>query len=215
MKLKNGTTAAFRVIHVDNLEVYLARGALHAANHVPADGRSWRSIHNVAVQGRRATTAVPLGPCGVMLDYLPFHFGPRNMFLYNLHTNHVQGVNFTDGQTALITLVISVEAVVKAGHGFVFYDGHALSALSTCYDTLSNLQRLDWTAIDGNHWPDTEPELKRCKQAEFMVHRVLPYAQVVGIAVCDDAAQQRVSTIQNTFPTPLHRPVAVRPRWYF
>lgn len=214
MKTTNGRTLAFRVIHQNNLHVYLTRRMLHAANHIPQDGLTWRALHNHQVQSRRATTVVPAGPGGVMLDYAPFHFGPRNIFLYNLHTNYVQGVSYSGGQGPLITLVIAVDDVAKVRR-FVFYDGHALSARSICYTNLADLSRLDWPVIDGNRWPSSEPERKRRKQAEFMVHHDLPWELVLAIAVCDTAAKQSVLAIQSAFPPSVRKPVTIQPTWYF
>lgn len=214
MKSNSGKLPAFRVIHRDNLHVYLTRERIHAANHIPDDGLPWRALHNHQVQNRRATTRVPAGAGGVMLDYAPFHFGPRNIFLYNLHTNYVHGVDYTEGQGPLITLVIDVHQVAQT-RPFVFYDGHALSALSTCDDDLAQLAQLDWKAIDGTYWPNSEPELKRCKQAEFMVHEHLPWELVRGIAVCDEQAQQAVEAIQSAFPQHVRKRVIPKPQWYF
>ena len=41
-----GPTLLYRLVHVDNLSVLLARGALHAPNATPNDGLPWRPIHN-------------------------------------------------------------------------------------------------------------------------------------------------------------------------
>ena len=214
MKLQDGSIAACRVIHEDNLHIYLRRGAMHAAKHAPKDGLRWRPTHNTQVQGRRATTKVTAGPRGTMLDYLPFHFGPRNIFLFNLHTGRVPG--YTERQDPLMTLVISVDDVIDAGYRFVFYSGHALMALSQpALDDRAELANLDWGAIDGNTWPRSQPERHRCKQAEFMVYRSLPWDFVREIRVCDPKAKQRVEAILATEAPPHSPPVNVAPTWYF
>ncbi len=213
MKLKDQTIGAFRVIHESNLAVYLARGALHAPNFTPSDMLGWNATHDPEVQRRRSTTRVPLGPGGVMLDYVPFHLGPRNLFLFNLVTGRVPG--YDGGQGPLLTLVVSVQEVVAAGHRSVFYDGHALSAVSTCFDDPAALVAFDWDAIDGTRFGNDDPDRKRRKQAEFMVHQELPWALVRGIGVCDDAALERVRGILSQFPSDVQKPVSVRADWYF
>jgi hypothetical protein len=200
-------------VHESNLELYLTRRALHAPNFTPADDLEWRATHDADVQRRRATTPVPAGPGGVMLDYVPFHLGPRNLFLYNLVTGRVP--DYSDGQGPLVTLVVSVDEVLAAGHQAVFYDGHALSAFSSCYDDPRALANFDWTAIDGTQFSNADPDRKRRKQAEFMVHRVLPWSLLRGIAVCDDAALGRVRAILALFPADVYKPVLVRANWYF
>lgn len=95
-RLRDGTRPAFRVIHLHNLAICLERGALHAPNHAPEDGLVWRPTHDPQVQSRRARKEVPVDPGGHMADYVPFHFGPRNLFLYQLHTGRVSG--YDEGQ---------------------------------------------------------------------------------------------------------------------
>lgn len=128
MKLQSGSYAAFRVIHINNLHIYLQRAAMHSVNHTPIDGLTWRATHNHTVQSRRATLPVAVGPRGTMLDYVPFHLGARNLFLYNLHTGQVHG--YTEGQEPLITLVVSIDDVLQAGRPAVFFDGHAMDRFS-------------------------------------------------------------------------------------
>jgi len=215
VKLKDGTTAALRMVHVDNLAVCLRREALHAPNFVPADGEAWVAIHSVPVQSRRARTMVACGPGGSLHDYVPFYFGDRGPMLLNLHTNRVPG--YTDGQAALGYLVVSVEEVAAAGHGFVFFDGHALASFSQAFDDLDALKQLDWPTIGARQWSDTadDPDRQRRKQAEFLVHRQLPWSLVRGVAVMDQTRRQQVESILAGFPSALHRPVAVVPKWYY
>lgn len=213
MKLRDGRTAAFRVVHLDNLRVYLTRRMLHSATDTPDDGLRWVPTHAADVQSRRARKVVPVGPGGVLLDYVPFHFGARNLFLYNLHTGRVPG--YTDGQEPLVTLVVAVEEVLAAGHPCVFYDGHALNALSQCFDDVSALDELDWVAIDGRQFGNDDLDRKRRKQAEFLVHRAVPWSLVRGVAVCNDAARNRVLEILDHYPDDLHKPVEVMRAWYF
>ncbi|HHH26919.1 MAG TPA: DUF4433 domain-containing protein [Polyangiaceae bacterium] len=74
---------------------------------------------------------------------------------------------------------------------------------------------MDWQAIDGRKFSNADRDIKRRKQAEFMVHRALPWSLVRGIAVCDAAVQQRVDVLQGHFPEEARKPVRVIPKWYF
>ncbi|MEQ1566112.1 MAG: DUF4433 domain-containing protein [Myxococcota bacterium] len=213
MKLTDGTTAAFRVVHLDNLQVYLRRGMLHAASSSPSDGLDWRPTHAAEIQTRRASASVPVGPGGVLLDYVPFHLGPRNLFLYNLNTRRVPG--YAEGQEPLVTLVVAMEDLLAAGHRLVFYDGHALNALSACFDSPAALAGFDWEAIDGRDFSNADPDRKRRKQAELLVHQSAPWSLVRGIAVCNDVARTRTLRVMSSYPTSLHKPVRVTPNWYF
>lgn len=145
-RLKDGSRPAFRVVHLANLELHLAREALHAATCAPDDGRTWRATHLSEVQERRGRFTVPVPPGGDLLDYVPFHFGARNLFLYNLITGRVPGVDAV--QAEYITLVVSVEEVL-ASQRAVFTDGHALSTFTQYLDDAARLDELDWDAIHG------------------------------------------------------------------
>jgi len=65
-------TRIYRLIHVESLEAYLRRGWLHAPNYAPDDGMVYRPIHRRDIQSGRAERAIPCGPGGVFLDYVPF-----------------------------------------------------------------------------------------------------------------------------------------------
>lgn len=56
----------YRFIHLDNLDLLLRRGGLHAPNFTPDDGLSYRTIHDEAVQAGRHVTLIPCGPGGTV-----------------------------------------------------------------------------------------------------------------------------------------------------
>ncbi len=68
-------TPIFRFIHLAHLDTLMRRDALHAPNHVPADGLPYRSCHDLEVQGARAAVTITVGPGGSIHDYVPFYFG--------------------------------------------------------------------------------------------------------------------------------------------
>ena len=111
-------TTIFRFIHIDNLRSCLERGGLHAPNHCPDDGKMYRTIHNVDVQNKRHEISIPCGPGGTIHDYVPFYFGYLSPMMLNLRTGKVPG--YEEGQTPLIYLVTTAQAVRDRGAGFVF-----------------------------------------------------------------------------------------------
>lgn len=214
MRLQDGTTAILRLVHLDNLAVYLARGALHAASCAPDDGLRWRAIHRADVQGRRAHSRVPRGPGGVLLDYVPFYFGARSPMLLQLQTGRVEG--YAEGQSPLVYLVASAEQIAAAGHRLVFYDGHALAALSQCFDDLAALDVLDWQAIDATRWTSADdPDLQRRKQAEMLVHEALPWSLIRGVVTYDEASKARTESLLKAAGPELDRGVVIRRAWYY
>ncbi|MEN9425273.1 MAG: hypothetical protein RL122_2656, partial [Pseudomonadota bacterium] len=62
---------------------------------------------------------------------------------------------------------------------------------------------------------DEDPDRKRRRQAEFLVHQCVPWACIAGIGVYDAAQQSRVTSILDNAPS-IHKPtVKVLRKWYY
>jgi len=172
--------------------------------------------HSIAyenIQDRRARTMVVCGPGGVLHDYVPFYFAPRSPMLYTI--NHGNVPNCPDGQGRVLHLVAGAQAVQTSGAGFVFTNGHAIIAMSDQFDDLAALAEVDWEVMKSTYWHDTaeEPDRKRRRQAEFLVHDFVPYALIEEIAVCTQQVADEVRAIVRNNP---HQPeVAVHRDWYY
>lgn len=208
-------TPIFRFIHVDNLEICLRRGELHAPNYTPQDGLVYRTIHNVDIQNQRRVTPIPCGPGGTVHDYVSFYFGYLSPMLFQLHTGRVEG--YDEGQEPLIYLSSTAQAVRDSGTGFVFSDGHGIAAYTQWYDDLADLDRVDWDMVYQRYWADNVDDMdrQRRKQAEFLVHRFCGWPLIREIAVINQRMKERVEAILADFPADLSRPVQVRPAWYY
>ena len=213
--LQAGSTRIYRLVHIGSLEAYLRRQGLHAPNCAPDDGLEYRSIHRQDVQSGRQTSGIPCGPGGAFLDYVPFYFCPRSVMLYQLHTGWVPG--YSEGQEPLIHLVSSVQRVQSSGAHFVFSDGHGLAAMTRWYDDLEELDALDWNVISGRMWQDTpdEPDRKRRKQAEFLVHRLLDWEQIIGIGVASSVTLERVQSLLDLVGPDYIPPALILRDWYY
>lgn len=196
--------------HVGNLAGVLREGGLWSNNHAPPGAEAPISSAHANIQARRAATAVPCGPGGVLHDYVPFYFGERSPMLYANHTGYAG----SGGQRPLVYLVSDVQRVVRSGLRWVFTDGHAemLRGLTCAHDDLTALAGLDWSAIGARFWA-ADAETKRKKQAEFLVHRFFPWPLVSEIVALDAGMQAQVEGVlarQTHAP-----PVTVRPAWYY
>lgn len=208
-------TPILRFTHVDNLETIIRRGGLHAPNHVPDDGLTYRFCHSAEVQGARAEVPVHLGPGGTIHDYVPFYFGYLSPMMLNLKTGRVEGYN--EGQEPLIYLVSSAQAIEEAGIKFVYSDGHGLASYTEWFDDLSDLGKIDWTVVYQRYWRGdiNDMDRQRKKQAEFLIHQCCPWSLIQEIVVIDSAMQQRVGAIMAIFPEDLRRVVRVDRNWYY
>jgi hypothetical protein len=200
---------------VDNLDTIIRRGGLHAPNHVPDDGLTYRFCHSAEVQSARAEVPVHLGPGGTIHDYVPFYFGYLSPMMLNLKTGRVEGYN--EGQEPLIYLVSSAQAIEEAGIKFVYSDGHGLASYTEWFDDLSELGKVDWSVVYQRYWKGdiNDMDRQRKKQAEFLVHRYCPWSLIQEIAVIDTAMQQRVEAVQTAFPEGHRRVVRVDRTWYY
>lgn len=184
----------FRLVHIDNLELLLRRGALHSPNHTPEDGGVYRTIHDACVQASRNVSEIPCGPGGTAHDYVPFYFGYLSVMLLKLKTGQVKG--YDEGQDPLIYLVSSAQRVAGS-RPFVFSDGHGLAGYTEWHDDLAHLDRVAWDIVFKQYWSDTTnaPDTQRRKQAEFLVYEYFPLDLLLGIAVIDHRMKARVEMI--------------------
>lgn len=208
-------TPILRLIHIENLPLLLTRNGLHAPNHVPKDGLPYRAIHDIEVQRKRCGRGIPCGPQGKMPDYVPFYFGYRSPMLLQHHTNKVPG--HTEGQSPLIYLRSTVQAISEQGLRYVFSDGHGLQKFTSWFDNISELNKVDWDMVNNRLWFDTDEDndRQRRKQAEFLVHRYCDWSLILDIVVIDQETKSKVQKIFNSFPVTLHRKITVQKNWYY
>ncbi len=208
-------TPIYRVVHMRNLPIYLAREAMHSPNHWPGDGLVWRTNHDEKVQSKRARWPVECGPGGKLHDYVAFYFGPRSPMLYQLHTGWVPG--YDEGQEPMVYLVSTAQAVSESGAAFVFSDGHGIAAFTDWHDDLRSLEEVPWESVYAKMWRRTEdePDRQRRKQAEFLVHESCPWELVHAIGVIDEVRKKQVEELLAQY-SPTHRPVVeVHRDWYY
>jgi ssDNA thymidine ADP-ribosyltransferase, DarT len=208
-------TPIYRLAHIDNLEVLLRRGGLHAPKHTPKDGLPYRTIHNVEIQMERRVWPIPCGPKGTIHDYVSFYFGPRSPMLFQLRTGWVPG--YAEGQDPLIYLMSSAQKILAANIPFVFSDGHGIAAYTHWYDSLDDLERIDWQAVYARIWKSdlNDMDRQRRKQAEFLVHRFCPWPAIEEIGVLNGTVKDKVERILARFGVSLHRTVTIKPDWYY
>jgi hypothetical protein len=208
-------TPVYRMVYLTNLDTILRRGGMHAPNHVPNDGLPYRTIHNVDIQNERHVRPLRCGARGTLHDYVPFYFGYLSPMLLQLKTNRVPG--YTEGQQPLVYLVSTVQIIARAGHGFVFSDGHGIAEITCWFDDLAKLEEVDWDMVYQRYWRDgiNDMDRQRRKQAEFLVHQFCPWSLIQEIGVLNHTAKMGVETVLDNFDVRWHRPVNVHCDWYY
>src|ERR1700739_3190349 len=81
----------FHITAIPNLARIAASGALWSKNRLLAAGQAHENIAYENIQDRRARTSFPVSLGGVLHDYVPFHFAPRQPMLMAIHYGKVPG----------------------------------------------------------------------------------------------------------------------------
>ena len=209
------------ITHIDNLPHILEEGGLVCDAEAAEKALCSRSIAYTAIKERRAITPVQklrgesVAAGGTLSDYVPFYFCNRSLMLAAIHKGNVPA--YAEGQRSVIYLVSSAESVAKTDLVWCFTDGHAVEGLTEFYADLVDLEKIDWKAVEtwrwGGKWLLLDPDVKRKKQAEFLVHARFPWELVERIAVIDGEIAARVTELLRGAG---HRPrVTIEPKWYY
>jgi len=206
-----------RLIHINNLHIYLRRQVMHSPNTQPNDGLVWNTNHNASIQSVRHIQQIPCGPGGTVHDYVPFYFGYLSPMLLNLHTGRVDG--YKGDQTSFIYLVCHAQDIFRQNLPFAFSDGHGIAQWTDWFDRPGDLVQVDWNMVKEKWWSakkdPQDPDRQRRKQAEFLVHSACPWALVREIVVINTTMQTAVQAALAKHNCPHRPPVVVRPSWYY
>lgn len=206
-------TFIFHFTHIHNLPRILADGGLRTCGALRQAGVNYKDVAYSTLQDHRARKLVTCGMGGTLHDYVPFYFCPLSPMLYAISKNKVPG--YVEGTRPLIFFVSSVQAIAQAGLPFVFTDGHGIMDYTGFYDDLNQLTQVDWPLMKSKMWNSTpaDPDRKRRRSAEFLIHDFLPWHLVTYIGTRSPLIQATVSTLLSGIP---HQPqVLVRPNWYY
>lgn len=183
-------TYLFRMTHVENIPHILQHGITHSTSananpdFVPIGDGSLIATRNdfLLHNGRR------LG------EYIPFYFGVRTPMLYVVQN----GFNMVAPTPAenIVYCITSVQKIIDLQLDFVFTDGHAVDGFTTQYTVadIANIDNiLDWTAIRAKYWrDDNDLDLKRRKEAEFLVSGDIDTKGVLGYLTYNENAKNTV-----------------------
>lgn len=211
----------YHITHMSNLQSIINAGGLHC-HAIMCEGRvNHTNIGHQNIKEKRSYRPVRkldppfrvVGAGGTLADYVPLYFAPRSPMLYSINGGYVEG--YSNGQRDVLHLVCSVEDIVNQGLPFAFTDGHGIMELTDFYDDIEDLCHIDWNVMASRMWCDTDenPDRKRRRQAEFLVHHFLPWHFINEIGVIDRSVQEEV---QNVLAVVEHQPaVAVHREWYY
>lgn len=114
----------------------------------------------------------------------------------------------------IVYCISSVAQILDSNISFYFTDGHAVNKLSEFY-TSEELERIDEIidkkAIDGQYWKtENDQDLKRRKEAEFLIESDLPVSAIRWFAVYNKAAKEKLLALSVK-----EKQIVIRSQFYF
>ena len=181
--------------HIDNIPHVLQYGIVHRSS--PNRSSCFVSIGDKSLIDYRNTKSVFVGSKTIVLgDFIPFYFGVRMPMLYVIQHggNYVEKARKAE---EIVYVVVPLKEIVESGSLYYFSDGHATDSLTTFYDA-NDIKELpsiiDWDAVKSRFWSGDgiETDIKRRKQAEFLVKEDLPANSIVGFVCYNDNAKSKL-----------------------
>ncbi|MBW7869649.1 MAG: DUF4433 domain-containing protein [Flavobacteriia bacterium] len=196
------------MVHIENVQHILSNG-LTLANSKSAN-KNYIPIGDNSLIDRRGTVTVPNGKN--LNEFLPFYFWYRMPMLYVVQKGY-NGVTVQNPEN-IVYCITNIEKIIQSRLPFLFTNGHAVSKLSKFFGKNEvNLldEIIDFDAIKKTFWNDEEDlDLKRRKEAEFLVEGDIPLDVISGWVVYKEKAKGRLLNfgIQDKL-------IAVRENFYF
>lgn len=198
----------YHITHVDNLPGIISMNRLWCdAQRITQDIVN-TNIGYSHIKSRRLAHPVTVSEGGNLGDYVPFNFCSRSVMLFVVSRGHD---NYAEGQEPIVHLVSSIDSVVATGRPWAFTDRHADLGYANQYDTLNDLDNVDWSVMPEIYWNETDVKEKR--QAEFLVHDWCPWTAIEEITVINQSIKERVelALMGSTYKPAVH----IHRNWYY
>jgi hypothetical protein len=183
-------TYLFRMTHIENIPHILQHGITH-----PSSSNANQEFVPIGDKTLIATRNDFLLNNGKLLgDYIPFYFGVRTPMLYVVQ----KGFNMVAPTPAenIVYCITSVLKIIELQLDFVFTNGHAVDSFTMQYTTedINNIDNIiDQKAVRAKYWQDeNDLDLKRRKEAEFLVLGDIATEAILGFVVYNQNAQNRM-----------------------
>ena len=193
--------------HIENMPHILNLGITHISSL--NRNKAYKSIGDSSLINRRNSVVIPNGK--TLGDYIPFYFGNRMPMLYVVEKGY-NSVAVTPAEK-IIYCISSVQRIIDLNLDFIFTDGHAVNDLSSFYapeDAARIDTIIDTAAIQARWWNVEDLDLKRRKEAEFLVSNDIPTEAILGYAVFNETAKNQLHGLG----VPLEK-IVIKPNYYF
>lgn len=185
----------YRMTHIENIPHILRYGIVHRSS--PNRNPDFVSIGDRSLIDFRCTKTVNVADHSLVLgDFIPFYFDVRMPMLYVIQRggNYVEKARKAE---EIVYVVVLLKTIVDSNLLYYFSDGHATDFLTTFYDrtNINDLPSIiDWNAVKSKYWSGDgiETDIKRRKQAEFLVKQDLSPDFIVGFVCYNEQAKNQL-----------------------
>jgi ssDNA thymidine ADP-ribosyltransferase, DarT len=187
---KPNAIVLYRIVHIDNVE-FILRNGMFTKNHANSDP-NYINIGDSSLIAARHTYQLKIDPPGGNLgDYVPFYFGPLSPMLLNITTGY-RGVTKRSQEGIVYICCKMTELTMHCGQ-WCFTDGHAKDTFTEFYNSLNDLNEVDWDIVKAKYWTPIQSDLDkmRRKQAEFLVKDHVP-PQCIGSIIVQSTRSRKV-----------------------
>ena len=180
----------FRITHIDNIPHIIKNGITHLTSQ--NSNPQYKSIGDSSLINNRDQFELPGGK--KLGDYIPFYFGFRMPMLFVIQ-NGYNGVIETKPEN-IVYCVTSISLVLKHQLNFIFSNGHAVDKFSEFFESgsVNEIQTIvDFNAVKAKYWKsDSDLDLKRRKEAEFLLENNLPSNAIRKYIVYNKAVKEKL-----------------------
>ena len=207
------TIRLYRIVHLKNVE-YILKNGMYTRQSLHFDPKYIDIGDSQLIADRRDYT-VKLPGCGKLGEYIPFYLAGHSPMLLNIKTGF-RGITKRP-QYEIIYIVCKLDDILTHCSEWVFTDGHAKDNLSSHYNDLKDLDKIDWDIVREQYWRNTDDDYdrQRRKQAEFLVKNHVPVACIEKVVVKDNHREQTIEQITQKLNLTINIEVDLKNRLYY
>lgn len=201
-------TYLYRMVHIENVKHILQYGITHQSS--PNANQNYISIGDSSIISKRNSFRLSNGK--VLGQYIPFYFGKRMPMLYVIQKGF-NGVNALSPEK-IVYCLLSIQQVINHQLPFIYTNGHAVNGLTEFFnesDIKMFENNIDRVAISCQDWKsETDLDLKRRKEAEFLIESDIPATAIVGWIVYNEKAKTELKNMGIA-----DSKIIIKPDYYF
>lgn len=206
----------YHIVHKDRLPSILQDGYLFGDKIIRQRDNDLPMIGLQNIKNRRLSNILNSYPNLTVGQCVPFYFCPRSIMLYMISQQNPE-LYYQNGQDEIIHLQADFHQVINWANTqnpevrWAFTTSNAGSNYFEDYNQLSELTKINWSAVNEKYWSD--PHIKEGKQAEFLIEQKFPIHLIEKIGVHNQSVYDEVENIISNSNHQVQTHIC--PNWYY